>query len=73
MTQIARYTGFLGLERTCVTSVWISIILLGILQGWTQHELDSLPVGVALPLREALHKCRRSPPAGAAVMACWEC
>lgn len=34
------------------------------IQGWTQHELDSLPVGVALPLREALHKCRRSPPAG---------
>ena len=34
------------------------------LQGWTQQELDTLPIGVALPLREALHKCRSAPPSG---------
>lgn len=35
-------------------------------QGWRLIELESLPVGVALPLREALHRCRADPPPGTA-------
>ena len=33
-------------------------------QGWTVVELETLPPGVALPLREALQKCRHHPPSG---------
>ncbi|KAL3147502.1 hypothetical protein ABBQ38_014558 [Trebouxia sp. C0009 RCD-2024] len=33
-------------------------------QGWTLPDLDTLPLGVALPLREALQHCRGQPPAG---------
>lgn len=29
---------------------------------WTLAELDCLPFGVALPLRQALHQCRNNPP-----------
>ncbi|GAB4821235.1 hypothetical protein N2152v2_008281 [Parachlorella kessleri] len=29
---------------------------------WTLADLDTLPWGVALPLRQALHQCRGSPP-----------
>ena len=32
--------------------------------GWSAATLDSLPVGVALPLREAMQRCRHAPPAG---------
>ena len=35
------------------------------IQGWTLSELDSLPVGIALPLREVFQRCRQSPPSGA--------
>lgn len=31
---------------------------------WTLAALDSLPYGVALPLRQALHQCRSNPPGG---------
>ena len=34
------------------------------LQGWALPDLDTLPLGVALPLREALQRCRAQPPAG---------
>ena len=34
------------------------------LQGWALPDLDTLPLGVALPLREALQRCRAHPPAG---------
>lgn len=36
-----------------------------VMQGWSLRDIDSLPVGVALPLREALHRCREHPPPGA--------
>lgn len=35
-------------------------------QRWGCMELDSLPLGVGLPLREALQRCRGSPPPGEA-------
>lgn len=33
-------------------------------RGWTPSELDSLPLGTALPLRAALLACRAQPPKG---------
>ncbi|GAX79203.1 hypothetical protein CEUSTIGMA_g6643.t1 [Chlamydomonas eustigma] len=33
-------------------------------QGWSQKVLETLPLGVALPLREALHRLRPDPPSG---------
>ncbi len=32
-------------------------------QGWSLRDVDSLPVGIALPIREALHRCQADPPA----------
>jgi anaphase-promoting complex subunit 1 len=32
--------------------------------GWSCLDLDTLPVGVGLPVREALHRVRAHPPAG---------
>lgn len=50
--------------RETVVSMPVGFIIL-VLQGWSLRDLDSLPVGVALPIREALHRCRSNPPAGA--------
>ena len=33
--------------------------------GWGVATLDTVPVGIALPLREAAQRCRHSPPSGA--------
>ena len=33
-------------------------------RGWTLADLDSLPAGVALPLRQAIQHCRSAPPTG---------
>ncbi|KAK9819157.1 hypothetical protein WJX81_007920 [Elliptochloris bilobata] len=41
-----------------------ALILAMVDKGWRLAELESLPVGVALPLREALYRCRADPPPG---------
>lgn len=33
-------------------------------QGWSVLDFETLPIGVALPLKEALHACRLAPPQG---------
>lgn len=33
-------------------------------QGWILSRLDTLPLGVALPLKEALQRCKPNPPSG---------
>lgn len=33
-------------------------------QGWDVMQLETLPIGVALPIREALKVCRQDPPQG---------
>lgn len=33
-------------------------------QGWTLPDIDALPPGLALPLREAMQRCRSALPAG---------
>lgn len=38
------------------------VVLELVKRRWTLAQLDSLPFGVALPLRQALHQCRSSPP-----------
>eukprot|EP00887_Chlorella_sp_A99_P005912 scaffold29.g5912.t1 len=38
------------------------IVQLLVHQGWTLADLDTLPFGVALPLRQAIQHCRPSPP-----------
>ncbi|KAK9828929.1 hypothetical protein WJX72_002853 [[Myrmecia] bisecta] len=40
------------------------LVLAMVDKGWDLAEVDSLPMGVALPLREAMQRCRASPPAG---------
>ncbi|WIA14045.1 hypothetical protein OEZ85_002600 [Tetradesmus obliquus] len=39
------------------------------MQGWDVLALDGLPLGVALPLKEAAARCRTNPPAGWPIMA----
>ena len=40
-------------------------VVLGMVEaGWSAAALDTLPVGVALPLREAAQRCRHAPPGG---------
>lgn len=38
--------------------------------GWGPADMGSLPLGVALPLQEALQRCRADPPQGARVCVC---
>jgi hypothetical protein len=38
------------------------LVLLMVRQGWTPLVMETLPLGVALPLKEALLRCRHSPP-----------
>lgn len=38
------------------------VVLELVRRRWTLADLDLLPWGVALPLRQALHQCRSSPP-----------
>lgn len=40
------------------------LVLLLVQQGWDVLALDQLPVGVVLPIKEALARCRGSPPVG---------
>jgi hypothetical protein len=40
------------------------LLLLLVSQGWDVLALDQLPLGVALPLKEALALCRSNPPPG---------
>jgi hypothetical protein len=40
------------------------LVLLLVRQGWDVLAMDGLPLGVALPLREAVARCRTNPPAG---------
>jgi hypothetical protein len=40
------------------------LVLLLVEQGWDVLALDQVPVGVALPIKEALARCRGSPPVG---------
>jgi hypothetical protein len=40
------------------------LVLLMVEQGWDPLSLERLPLGVALPLKEALSKCRNYPPSG---------
>lgn len=40
------------------------LVLLLVRQGWDVLALDQLPVGVVLPIKEALARCRGSPPVG---------
>jgi hypothetical protein len=40
------------------------MVLLLVRQGWDVLAMDGLPLGVALPLREAVARCRTNPPAG---------
>ena len=37
--------------------------------GWGAATLDTVPAGIAVPLREAVQRCRHSPPSGAPVPA----
>ena len=37
--------------------------------GWGAATLDTVPAGIAVPLREAVQRCRHSPPSGAAALA----
>ena len=40
------------------------LVLLMVQQGWGVGDMDTLPLGVALPLQEALQRCRFNPPPG---------
>ena len=40
-------------------SLALSMVEMGI---WSEQDLDDIPIGVALPLREALRSCRLDPP-----------
>lgn len=40
------------------------LVMLLVEQGWDVLALDQVPVGVALPIKEALARCRGSPPVG---------
>jgi hypothetical protein len=40
------------------------LVLLLVRQGWDVLAMNGLPLGVALPLREAVARCRTNPPAG---------
>jgi hypothetical protein len=40
-------------------SLALSMVEMGI---WSEQDLDDIPIGVALPLREALRSCRLNPP-----------
>jgi hypothetical protein len=40
------------------------LVLLLVDQGWDVLALNQLPVGVALPIKEALTRCRSNPPVG---------
>lgn len=40
-------------------------VVLALLEGqWSSTQLSSVPLGVALPLQEALQRCRADPPQG---------
>ncbi len=49
----AVYTGHSSAEQ---------LVLALVEEGWTSQDIDSLPVGLALPLRDALRSCRIAPP-----------
>lgn len=55
-----------GVEHAdCDANVGDARFLRCAIQGWTLSELDTLPVGIALPLREVFQRSRQSPPSGA--------
>ena len=42
-----------------------AVVLQMVSCGWNAATLDTVPAGIAVPLREAVQRCRHSPPPGA--------
>ncbi|KAF5836819.1 hypothetical protein DUNSADRAFT_5359 [Dunaliella salina] len=52
-----------ALHAAIRTASW-QVVLALLAQGWSPTELSSVPLGVGLPLQEALQRCRADPPQG---------
>jgi hypothetical protein len=46
------------------------LVLLLVEQGWDVLALDQLPIGVGVPIKEALARCRGNPPVGECACCC---
>lgn len=57
----------LGAAQELVQGASQALVLAMARQGWSWLEVDTLPLGVALPLKEALQRCRGSLPQGVGV------
>ncbi|KAL0039031.1 hypothetical protein WJX77_005730 [Trebouxia sp. C0004] len=56
--------GHAELARTAIQEGAQKLVLAMVDREWTLPDLDTLPLGVALPLREALQRCRAKAPSG---------
>lgn len=52
-----------SIYKKLVTEGERSLILEIVNVGYSINDIDSLPFGIAVPLREAIRKCREKPPA----------
>lgn len=50
-----------GVEQ-CMEASYRRVVAELVQRKWTLAQLDTLPFGVALPLRQALQQCRNNPP-----------